>query len=213
MAATPAAGEETVVAVAAATRFRRVALALFCCVGAALAAEQDPQKPVPAPVQDPQRPVFRAGVDVVRVDVYPRRRNKIVEGLTAADFQLTEDGVSQTIETFEYIPIEMGRGIEPLDPRNAAEAQRMAADPRNRVFVFYLDTYRDHHGGRVPRARTAAPFSAGQHGTARPVCLDDAEAFAGVSRVHAYDPGSGQRAYASGRRGGRRTRPLPIPRK
>jgi VWFA-related protein len=128
--------------------FRRFALALFCGLGGAIAlaaASQDPPKPVqtpvPAPVQDPQRPVFRAGVDVVRVDVYPRRHNKIVAGLTAADFQLTEDGVAQTIETFEYIPIEMDRGIEPLDPRNAAEAQRMAADPRNRVFVFYLDTY------------------------------------------------------------------------
>jgi len=142
--AATAAVEETVVAVAA-TRFRRIALAIFCGVGVALAAAQDPQKPVqtpvPPPVQDPQRPVFRAGVDVVRVDVYPRRRNRVVEGLTAADFQLTEDGVAQTIETFEYIPIDMSRDVEPLDPRSASEAQRMAADPRNRVFVFYLDTY------------------------------------------------------------------------
>ena len=122
---------------------RRLALLMLCGVGVTLAAAgaQDPQKPPPPPVQDPQRPVFRAGVDVVRVDVYPRRRNKIVEGLTAEDFQLTEDGVAQAIETFEYIPIDMSRDIEPLDPRSASEAQRMAADPRNRVFVFYLDTY------------------------------------------------------------------------
>src|SRR6185436_18111343 len=123
------------------------ALLMFCGVGVALAAAgaQDPQKPVPTPtptpVQEPQRPVFRAGVDVVRVDVYPRSKNKIVEGLTAADFQLTEDGVVQSIETFEYIPIDMSRDVEPLDPRSASEAQRMAADPRNRVFIFYLDTY------------------------------------------------------------------------
>jgi hypothetical protein len=109
------------------------------------AAAQDPQKPVPTPtptpVQEPQRPIFRAGVDVVRIDVYPRSKNKIVEGLTAADFQLTEDGVVQAIETFEYIPIDMSRDVEPLDPRSASEGQRMAADPRNRVFIFYLDTY------------------------------------------------------------------------
>ena len=143
-------GEETVAAVAA-TRFRRVALALFCALGVALvtAAAQDPQKPVqtpvptpsPTPVQEPQRPIFRAGVDVVRVDVIPRRNNRVVEGLTAADFQLTEDGVPQTIDTFEYIPIDMSSDVEPLDPRNASEGRRMAADPRNRVFVFYLDTY------------------------------------------------------------------------
>jgi VWFA-related protein len=121
---------------------RPLALAAVCGWGVVLfAAAQDPQKPVPTPVQDPQRPIFRAGVDVVRVDVYPRRRDRVVEGLKATDFQLTEDGVRQTIETFEYIEIDMDRGLEPLDPRNASEAQRMAADPRNRVFVFYLDTY------------------------------------------------------------------------
>ena len=142
VAAATAVAEEMVVAVAA-TRFRHCALALFCGLGGILlaAAAQDPQKPTQTPVPEPQRPVFRAGVDVVRIDVIPRRRNRIVEGLTAADFQLTEDGVAQTIETFEYIEIDMDRGVEPLDPRNAAEAQRMAADPRNRVFVFYLDTY------------------------------------------------------------------------
>ena len=127
----------------AATRFRHCALALFCGLGGILlaAAAQDPQKPTQTPVPEPQRPIFRAGVDVVRIDVIPRRRNRIVEGLTVEDFQLTEDGVAQKIETFEYIEIDMDRGVEPLDPRNAAEAQRMAADPRNRVFVFYLDTY------------------------------------------------------------------------
>jgi hypothetical protein len=122
---------------------RRFAPAMLCVLGGTLliAAAQAPQKPVQTPVPDPQRPVFRAGVDVVRVDVYPRKNDRVVEGLTAEDFQLTEDGVRQTIETFEYIPIDMDRGLEPLDPRSPSEAQQMAADPRNRVFVFYLDTY------------------------------------------------------------------------
>ena len=97
---------------------------------------QNPQNPM-----NPQNPIFRSGVEMVRVDVYPRRRDRIVEGLTREDFQLTEDGVRQTIETFEYISIDMDRSLEPLDPRSSSEARRMAADPRNRVFVFYLDTY------------------------------------------------------------------------
>jgi VWFA-related protein len=122
---------------------RRFAPAMLCVLGGTLliAAAQAPQKPVQTPVPQPQRPVFRAGVDVVRVDVYPRKNDRVVEGLTAEDFQLTEDGVRQTIETFEYIAIDMDRGLEPLDPRSPSEAQQMAADPRNRVFVFYLDTY------------------------------------------------------------------------
>src|SRR5688572_29911015 len=86
VAAATAGAEETVVAVAA-TRFRHCALALFCGLGGILlaAAAQDPQKPTQTPVPEPQRPIFRAGVDVVRIDVIPRRRNRIVEGLTVED--------------------------------------------------------------------------------------------------------------------------------
>lgn len=120
----------------------RAAYALVLVLGGAISANQNPPtQQNPPQQQTPQLPIFRAGVDVVRVDVYPRRNDKVVEGLTKEDFQLTEDGVRQTIDTFEYIPIDMDRGVEPLDPRSLSEAQRMAADPRNRVFVFYLDTY------------------------------------------------------------------------
>jgi len=111
-------------------------------------ARQDPpvqNPPAQNPPQDqpaPQRPVFRVGTDVVRIDVYPRKDGRIVEGLTRDDFQVFEDGAQQTIETFEFIEIEQGGDdAEELDPRDAREAMRMAADPRNRVFVFFLDTY------------------------------------------------------------------------
>ena len=55
--------------------------------------------------QDPdqQRPVFRAGAHFVRVDVYPTRNGQPVTGLTAADFELLEDGRPQAIETIEFI--------------------------------------------------------------------------------------------------------------
>jgi VWFA-related protein len=115
-------------------------LCVVLLIGAGLGAsatsgQSQPQNP------EQQRPVFRTGVDFVRVDVYPRRNNKVVEGLVRDDFQVFEDGVRQIVETFEYIPIDLDRGAEPLDPRTRSEAQRMAADPRNRVFVFYLDVY------------------------------------------------------------------------
>ena len=77
--------------------------------------------------------------DVVRVDVFPRRDGRVVTGLTREDFQVFENDAPQTIETFEFVEIE--RDGEPLDPRDAREAHRMAADARNRVFVFYLDIF------------------------------------------------------------------------
>lgn len=116
-------------------------LVLAFTLGAA-ARGQNPPAQTP-PVQDPpQRPVFRVGTDVVRVDVYPRRDGRVVDGLTAEDFEVFEDGQRQTIDTFEYVEFDdWGRDVVALDPRDAREAMRMAADPRNRVFVFFLDTY------------------------------------------------------------------------
>ncbi len=55
----------------------------------------------PAPSQAP--PVFRSGVNLVLVDVIVRDKNgTAVKGLTAADFELTEDGVRQQIVTFAF---------------------------------------------------------------------------------------------------------------
>jgi len=90
--------------------------------------------------QQQQRPIFRTATDVVRIDVYPRRNGKIVEGLNREDFKVTEDGAAQTIDTFEFIATG-GFEAEPLDPSSPYEAKKMAADPKNRVFVFYLDLY------------------------------------------------------------------------
>lgn len=46
---------------------------------------------------------FRGAIDVVRVDVVVRDgRGNVVRGLTAADFQVTEDGKPQTITTFDF---------------------------------------------------------------------------------------------------------------
>jgi VWFA-related protein len=45
-----------------------------------------------------QRPQFRAGTQVVSVDVSVRNRKAAVAGLSAADFALTDNGVTQTCE-------------------------------------------------------------------------------------------------------------------
>lgn len=59
--------------------------------------------------QEPPRQTFRAGTDVVMVDVSVRDGNRVVTGLTAADFVLTDNGVRQQIESVEAtaVPIDV----------------------------------------------------------------------------------------------------------
>ena len=47
--------------------------------------------------------IFRAGTNLVYVDVYPRRDGRLVEGLTRDDFDVFEDGTRQAIQTFELV--------------------------------------------------------------------------------------------------------------
>src|SRR6476469_4545533 len=54
--------------------------------------------------QSPQTPVFRAGAHYVRVDAYPTRDGKIIEGLTADDFEVFEDGKRQDVAAVELVP-------------------------------------------------------------------------------------------------------------
>jgi VWFA-related protein len=97
--------------------------------------------PSPA-AQDQRPPVFRGVANFVYVDVYPRRDGHLVEGLRAEDFQVLEDGKPQKIDTFEFIRIQPNApDNERRDPNTKEEGDQLAADPRNRVFVVYLDLY------------------------------------------------------------------------
>jgi VWFA-related protein len=93
--------------------------------------------------QEPQRqPVFRGGANYVNVDAYPRRDGRLVEGLTAGDFQVFEDGKPQKIENFEFIRIEPNTpDAARRDPNSVQEAEQLLRDPRRRVFVLFLDEY------------------------------------------------------------------------
>jgi VWFA-related protein len=110
-----------------------------------------PQDPPPQTPTGQQR-TFRTDVDYVRVDVYPRQRGRVVEDMARSEFQVFEDGIAQTIETFDYIAFESKDEVEPLDPRDAREALRMAADPQTRVFAIFLSVYHVGFEGSV-RAR------------------------------------------------------------
>lgn len=105
--------------------------------------------------QDQRPPVFRGGVTLVNVDVYPRRDGRVVEGLKAEDFQIFEDGKPQAVEAFEFIRIQPNApDSDRRDPNSKEEGDRQAADPHNRVFVIYLDQFHTSFAGahdtRVP---------------------------------------------------------------
>src|SRR5262245_44086548 len=94
------------------------------------------------PTQAQQRPVFRGGTHFVRVDAYPTGKDgKIVEGLTAEDFEILEDGKPQAIESFDFLKFDtFTPGADRRDPISQRAGFDLAADPRYRLFVVYVDT-------------------------------------------------------------------------
>ncbi len=118
----------------------RLAIGLMLAiVGAAALGAQVPQ--TPAKVPPPQQPTFKAGVNFVRVDVYPSVNGQIVGDLKQDEFEVLEDGVPQRVETFEHIVLRApGIEAERADPRSQEESDELAADPRNRLFVLVFDT-------------------------------------------------------------------------
>lgn len=88
-----------------------------------------------------QQPTFRGGANLVRVDVFASRSGTAVQDLTASDFDLFEDGVRQTIQSFEHIVVQpAGPGDERIEPNTVGQARQLIEDPRRRVFVIFLDT-------------------------------------------------------------------------
>ncbi len=74
-----------------------------------------------APAAD--QPAFRTGVNFVRVDAFATLNGAPVHDLTANDFEVSEDGAPQSVETFERV------------------------EARGRLFVLFLDTYHVDLGG------------------------------------------------------------------
>ena len=95
-------------------------LVLILLLTAGLAAQE--QKPVPE--SPPQQPIFRAGTDLVRVDVtVTANGDKPVADLTLEDFEVTDDGVPQTVETLKFIQVDGTRQSnldEPLEKTRRA---------------------------------------------------------------------------------------------
>lgn len=91
--------------------------------------------------QSPQPPQFRAGVDLVHLDVSVLDRNRRpVRGLTADDFVVLEDGKAQAVSTFVSVE------IPDTEPPTAPWMREVAPDTRRndtlddrRLFVIVMD--------------------------------------------------------------------------
>ena len=127
--------------------------ALMVCMLAGLGAQQTPQPPpqqAPAPPSQPsapdqQRPTFRAGANLVRVDVsVVDHHGEPVTDLTKDDFEVREDNVLQPVQTFKFIRA-TGQPAEDddlsLPIRSPEHAAAEAARDDVRVFVVFWDEY------------------------------------------------------------------------
>jgi VWFA-related protein len=93
-------------------------------------------------VQAQDRPTFRSAVRLIDVDVFVTDRDgRFVRDLTVDDFELLEDGQPQTIATFSFTDLPVGRPA----PRTA-ELEEFEPDvvtnntPAGRVYVLLMDS-------------------------------------------------------------------------
>lgn len=105
------------------------------------------EKPAPSSAQQPaapDQPVFRAGIDTVRVDVIVTdNTGNPVTDLQLRDFAIEEDGKPQKPDTFrlikidtETVPAYAQRGL-----RTRNDEETAAANENSRIFAFFLDDY------------------------------------------------------------------------
>ena len=90
-------------------------------------------------------PTFRADINFVRVDVIVTdRQGNPVHDLRQEDFEVTEDGKPQTIQTFKLVNVTENAGVgsdPPREVRNLIEEQTEAARDDVRLFAMFLDDY------------------------------------------------------------------------
>ena len=106
--------------------------------------QRAPRRPDPAahgPFRRPQPPTFRAGVDIVHLDVSVLDANRRpVRGLTPADFTVFDNGVPQAISVFTAVD------IPDADPPSAPWMRDVAPDvgtndaiAERRLFLIIID--------------------------------------------------------------------------
>lgn len=134
----------------------RLPIALLVATASAVAMAQT-REPGQS-TADSQQPTFRAEANYVRVDMYAMQDGRAVDDLKLEEIELLEDSAAQKIETFEHVRVRPAGPQETrIEPNTVRESRAMAADPRARVFVIFLDTYHTQvegsHNMRLPVVR------------------------------------------------------------
>jgi VWFA-related protein len=131
-------------------------LIVLAATGAAVALQtppaQNPPQQAPPP-QAPERPAgqqpIRSGINFVRVDVIitDKQGNPVLD-LTQDEFQVSEDGKPQAIQSFSVVKIDPNDQYEtpPSAIRSMSDEEREAARPDVRLFVILLDDYHVRRG-------------------------------------------------------------------
>jgi VWFA-related protein len=108
----------------------------------------------PAGDQTPQTPVFRTGINFVRVDVIVTDKNGgDVSDLKQADFEVLEDGKPQTIEAFKLVKLD--GGVMPTNEgppraiRTDSDEETEAGRDDVRLFAIFLDDYHVREGASI----------------------------------------------------------------
>src|SRR6266853_5393017 len=113
--------------------------------------------------QPPDQPVFRAGINFVRVDVIVSDKNGTsVADLKQSDFEVTEDGKPQSVETFKFIKLDGGTLPSSEGPpraiRTDADEESEAARDDVRLFAIFLDDYHVRRGASMSVRKQLVQF-------------------------------------------------------
>jgi len=118
-----------------------VVLAAVAVVRAGQARPPQAPPPQPPPPQQ-QTPTFRVRIDYVEVDVVVTdREGNLVRDLKKEDFQVLEDGKTQSINTFTLVDIPIERADRPLFQPTAIEPDVKSNERPfdGRVYVMVID--------------------------------------------------------------------------
>jgi VWFA-related protein len=136
-------------------------------------ANQQPpnqQQPNQPPPDQPQQPVFRGGINFVRVDVIvtDNKTGQPVDNLKETDFEVAEDGKPQSIESFKLIKLDGGTAEAVKEPpreiRTDEDEQAEASRDDVRLFAVFLDDYHVRKGASMAVRGQLAQFVSTQIG-------------------------------------------------
>jgi len=141
-------------------RVLSLSLLLLLLTAIALTAQQPAQPaPAPSPPAKDQPPItFKVEVNYVEIDaIVTDERGNFVRDLTAADFEILEDGKPQTISAFSIVNLPVERPDAPLFARSPIEpdVRTNRTEFNGRVFVLVMDNL-NTHWQRTSRVRAAA---------------------------------------------------------